>query len=143
MLNQIRRCLESPVVSPIHRDLVSVEQAKLDLSLQGETLLRFDHEPVRVECRVTRSEFEGWIAQELTEIKTCVEDLLTYTATPASQVDRVFLTGGSSLVPSVRAIFERRFGPERISAGGEFISVATRPEDGKMEPWHPPSRCPP
>jgi hypothetical chaperone protein len=36
----------------------------------------------------------------------------------------VFLTGGTSLVPAVRALFTRRFDPTKISGGGEFISVA-------------------
>lgn len=103
----------------------SVEQAKQDLSASGETVLRFDHDPVVVSRRITRAEFETWISQELTEIETCVDGLLASTGTLASQVDRVFLTGGSSLVPSVRAIFERRFGTERLAAGGEFISVAS------------------
>jgi len=40
-------------------------------------------------------------------------------------VDRVFLTGGSSLVPAVRRIFEARFDPERIRTGDEFTSVAS------------------
>ena len=39
-------------------------------------------------------------------------------------MDRVFLTGGSSFVPAVRRIFERRFGLERIEAGNEFVSIA-------------------
>jgi hypothetical chaperone protein len=39
-------------------------------------------------------------------------------------VDRVFMTGGSSLVPAVRALFEDRFGAARVVAGGEFVSVA-------------------
>ena len=103
----------------------AVEQAKLDLSRAGETLFRFDHAPVVVSRTITRVEFEGWIARELEAIESCVDDLLTSTATAATKVDRVFLTGGSSLVPSVRAIFARRFGEERISAGGEFISVAS------------------
>jgi hypothetical chaperone protein len=41
-----------------------------------------------------------------------------------SDVDRVFLTGGTSFVPSVRQIFVRRFGEERIRSGNEFTSVA-------------------
>jgi hypothetical chaperone protein len=103
----------------------AVEQAKLELSRGTETLLRFDHAPVLVERRITRAEFEGWIGKELAAIEACVEGLLDSTATPAAKVDRVFMTGGSSLVPAVRSIFARRFGEERISAGGEFISVAT------------------
>jgi len=39
-------------------------------------------------------------------------------------VDRVFLTGGSSFVPAVRRIFERRFGADRLDAGNEFVSIA-------------------
>jgi hypothetical chaperone protein len=37
----------------------------------------------------------------------------------------VFLTGGSSLVPAVRALFADRFGEERIRSGDELTSVAS------------------
>ena len=40
------------------------------------------------------------------------------------EIDRVFLTGGSSFVPAVRRIFERRFGADRVDAGNEFVSIA-------------------
>ena len=40
-------------------------------------------------------------------------------------IDRVFLTGGSSLVPAVRAIFHRRFEPSRIETGAELESIAS------------------
>lgn len=103
----------------------AVEQAKLELSQAGETLFHFDHDPVSVSRRITRTEFESWIGQELVAIETCIEGLLDSTGTTAAKVDRVFLTGGSSLVPAVRAIFARRFGEDRLSAGGEFVSVAT------------------
>jgi hypothetical chaperone protein len=41
---------------------------------------------------------------------------------------RVFRTGGASLVPAVRRLFETRFGTERVVAWGEFVSVA---QDGE------------
>ena len=40
------------------------------------------------------------------------------------EVDHVFLTGGTSLVPAVRKLFVARFGEGRISGGREFVSVA-------------------
>ena len=46
------------------------------------------------------------------------------TGLDAREVDRVFLTGGSSLVPAVRKIFEDRFDAQRIAGGSEFTSVA-------------------
>jgi molecular chaperone DnaK (HSP70) len=45
--------------------------------------------------------------------------------TRAADVQRVFMTGGTSFVPAVRRIFDERFGHEKIRAGGEMISVAT------------------
>jgi hypothetical chaperone protein len=39
-------------------------------------------------------------------------------------IDRVFLTGGTSLVPAVRRLFTNRFGPDQVMGGGEFVSVA-------------------
>ena len=39
-------------------------------------------------------------------------------------IDRVFLTGGTSLTTAVRTMFHRRFGAERIETGGEFESIA-------------------
>jgi hypothetical chaperone protein len=40
------------------------------------------------------------------------------------QIDHVFLTGGSSLVPAVRKIFTKVFGADKLTSGSEFTSVA-------------------
>ncbi len=103
----------------------SVEQAKIDLSRAEATDFTFCHDPVEIRRRITRVEFEGWIEPELAAIESCVDGLLDATGIQAKAVDRVFLTGGSSLVPAVRAIFARRFGAAKLSTGGEFISVAS------------------
>jgi hypothetical chaperone protein len=72
---------------------------------------------------VTRFQFEQWIAPELNQIADTVDLLLVTSGAMPADVDRVFLTGGSSFVPAVRAIFEARF-PGRILTGNEFTSVA-------------------
>ena len=41
-----------------------------------------------------------------------------------TQVDRVFLTGGTAFVPAVRRLFEDPFGAAKLAGGGEFVSVA-------------------
>jgi len=73
---------------------------------------------------VTRTQFEGWIAEELGRIETCIDGLLSSTGVPACAVDRVFLTGGTSFVPAVRRIFASRFGEAALRTGEEFTSVA-------------------
>lgn len=72
---------------------------------------------------VTRAEFERWIDPELTRIADTVDGLLASASATPADIDRVFLTGGTSFVPAVRSIFESRF-PGRITAGNEFTSVA-------------------
>ena len=78
---------------------------------------------VELRTRVSRSDFENWIAPELTQIAAAVDSLLTQTTLAPEKIDRVFLTGGTSFVPAVRRIFESRF-PNRVVTGDEFTSVA-------------------
>lgn len=103
----------------------AVEHTKTELSRRDESWLRFSDPPAEIEERVTRGDFETWIAEELGEIADCADRLLEGAGVPAAEVDRVFLTGGSSFVPAVRRIFEERFGADRIRSGGELISVAS------------------
>ena len=51
--------------------------------------------------------------------------LLSRAAVDSAAIDTVFLTGGSSYVPAVRRIFERRFVNATITGGEELTSVAT------------------
>jgi hypothetical chaperone protein len=102
----------------------SVQRVKIDLSSAMETEFVLDAETVHLRAAVTRTEFEGWIAPELQRIRVSLDDLLEKTGIAAAGVDRVFLTGGTSLVPAVRQVFVERFGQERVIGGEAFTSVA-------------------
>ncbi len=105
----------------LHR---SVQRVKIELSAHEQAVFRFSDGYIELEEAVTRSDFETWICGELGQISGCVDSLLQGAHVKPGQVDMVFLTGGSSLVPAVRRIFEDRFGEERIRTGNEFTSVA-------------------
>lgn len=105
----------------LHR---AVQDAKYELSVQEVATFSFRVPGIHVSQRVTRAKFEEWIADELHTIAMCVDRMLESSGAKPSEVDRVFLTGGSSFVPAVRDIFEHRFGRERIVGGSEFTSVA-------------------
>lgn len=103
----------------------SVQRTKSELSAREQAEFRFDDGPLALRATVERASFEGWIAEELAEISACVDRLLDDAAVAPAQIDRVFLTGGTSFVPAVHRIFAGRFGAERIRAGSEFTSVAS------------------
>jgi hypothetical chaperone protein len=102
----------------------AVSGAKAALSAAEEVELRFRHADFAVAAPLRRVDFERWIAPELARIAAAVDAALADAGVAPAAVDRVFLTGGSSLVPAVRRIFAERFGAARIVAGGEFVSVA-------------------
>jgi hypothetical chaperone protein len=103
----------------------AVERAKVDLSARDATRFVFHEPPVHIEHDLTRAQFDGWIAEETASMAACVDRLLEKAGVAAKDVDRVFMTGGTSFVPAVRALFDARFGADRIEAGGEMISVAS------------------
>jgi hypothetical chaperone protein len=102
----------------------AVQKTKYELSAAKESQFVFRVPGIHITEKVTRSDFERWIGEELHAIAHCLDDVLKRAELKASEIDRVFLTGGTSFVPAVRAIFEGRFGRERIVGGGEFTSVA-------------------
>jgi hypothetical chaperone protein len=107
----------------------SVQQVKFALSQSERADFLFrdtlkSHASIDLRIPVTRADFEAWIAEDLRSIEHCIDSLLTQAGIHPGEVDRVFLTGGTSFVPAVRRIFSSRFGEDRIRAGNEFTSVA-------------------
>ncbi len=103
----------------------SVQATKSALSDSDTCTFHFDDGSLCIEREVSRHEFEGWIAEELQAVGECVDELLARTGTTPEAVDRVFMTGGSAFVPSVRGLFADRFGEAKLTGGGELISVAS------------------
>jgi hypothetical chaperone protein len=102
----------------------AVQRTKLELSSRETTSFSFQVPGISISELVTRRHFETWIEEELQSIATCVDRLLHRVGVDPKDVDKVFLTGGSSFVPAVRKIFEAPFGAQRLVVGGEFTSVA-------------------
>jgi hypothetical chaperone protein len=120
-LHHLIRLIEDEAGYALYR---AVSAVKAELSQADRAVLRFEHAGLRVEQPIQRSAFEAWIAPELAQIGAAVDRVLAEASVGPDAVDRVFLTGGTSFVPAVRAVFTSRFGADRVSAGGEFVSVS-------------------
>ncbi|MBC8022290.1 MAG: Hsp70 family protein [Burkholderiales bacterium] len=115
------RLVESDQGYPLYK---AVSEAKEALSSVEVTRFSFKAAGFEIDSTVTRAQFESWIEPELEGIEEALEEALANASISHRDVDRVFLTGGSSFVPAVRRIFERRFGADRVDAGNEFVSIA-------------------
>jgi hypothetical chaperone protein len=98
----------------------AVSNLKQQLSSQKQAILSFEN----LSINITRADFEDWIADDINRIETALTTTLDNIAVKDGDIDEVFLTGGTSLVPAVRQLFAKRFGEDRINGGEELISVA-------------------
>jgi len=101
-----------------------VSAVKAALSSAPVARLQFAFDGFVIDQEITRADFEAWIAPDVARLGASVDQVLAQAGVAVEGIDRVFLTGGTSFVPAVRRIFEQRFGAAKISAGGEFVSVA-------------------
>jgi hypothetical chaperone protein len=98
----------------------AVEGSKVRLSRADVTELTFED----IATRITRDDFNAWIEDPLTSIGAALDRTLQKANVTARDVDAVFMTGGTSLVPAVHQLFAKRFGENKLRGGDELVSVA-------------------
>ncbi len=103
----------------------AISRLKMDLSVAATASFEFCAGSIRIRAEVSRSDFETWISPDLAAIEGAVDQAIERSGLRLDDIDRIFLTGGTSFVPAVRKIFQRRFYPARIETGGEFESIAS------------------
>jgi len=102
----------------------AVQDLKARLSTNKDALFHLATEAIQIEADVSRSEFNEWMSPELKLIEASLDGLMLKTNLPCSSVDKVVLTGGTSLVPAVREVFTSRFGENVVHSSDAFTSVA-------------------
>jgi hypothetical chaperone protein len=102
----------------------SVSAAKVALSSGRQAKFRFRESGIDIEETITRDDFEGWIAEDVARIGETVDEALAKAGLKAEQIDKVFLTGGSSFIPAIWKLFGERFGEHRLMTGDQFESIA-------------------
>ncbi len=110
----------------------SVERCKLELSQKEEGVLSFRARNIALEEPVSRAEWDAAIRPLVVRLEACVDGLMARLDHPS--IDAVFLTGGTSLVPAVRQLFEERF-PGRLLGDQVFTSVGAGLAVEAQETW--------
>jgi len=101
----------------------TVEAAKCALSNRDEAHIAFEYGYDSFDVVVTRRQFEKAIAEETKRLRLCIAGVVKAAALTPKEIDAVFITGGSSLVPAIRKIFADQFGEEKLKEANAFTSV--------------------
>ncbi len=118
-LGRLVRVVDDDLGLVLHR---AVEGAKVRLSAQGADRVALD--AIELDLPIARAGFEAWIGDDLAAIEQVLDDVLARAGATERDIDRVFATGGTSLVPAVRARLAARFGAAKLVGGEELTSVA-------------------
>jgi len=118
-IGRLVRLIDDELGLPLHH---AVEGAKVRLSSARADRVALAE--LDLDLAVARESFEQWIAEDLDAIDRVLDDVLARAQLVPRDIDRVFATGGSSLVPAVRARLVARFGATEIEGGDELTSVA-------------------
>lgn len=102
----------------------AVEAGKIALSDRDRT--RVTMERLNIDEEITRRQFESYIRNDLEAVDRAVAEALEQAGVGPRAVDAVFMTGGTSRVPAVRAVMARRFGAERIVEDSDELESVSR-----------------
>jgi hypothetical chaperone protein len=102
----------------------SVSAAKIALSSTDEAEFHFRHGNLAISEIIARRQFEEWIAEDVEQIAVTVDKALADAKLSPDDIDKVFLTGGSSFIPAIWKVFGERFGEARLNTGDQFESIA-------------------
>jgi hypothetical chaperone protein len=102
----------------------AIEKNKITLSSRDESQIIFESLRHKIEEKVTRIEFDTFIGEDISNIRSCVESTLSEAALSPQDIDVVFLTGGSSHIVCLKKIFQDMFGTDKIDQTNAFTSVS-------------------
>lgn len=101
-----------------------LEELKKTLSKRDVTRFEFHHTPIDITRDISRSELEANIRQLIDNSRETLLSTFNETDYEPSDVESVFLTGGSSQIPMFKAMVESVFGFGKLQEGDVFTSVA-------------------
>lgn len=102
-----------------------IEKAKINISNEQVTDFRFEQSGIVLNEAITYREFsETIISENLNKIMNYLERFLENKNINPTDIDAVFMTGGTSLLKTLQDAFAEKFGPSKLKSGDNFHSVA-------------------
>lgn len=101
----------------------AIEKAKCELSEREQAFIRFAERDLAISEEIGKREFETINADNFQQIARCIDDVVARSGLVPTQIDTVFLTGGTSRIPHIQTLFAERFGRTKLENRNAFTSV--------------------
>ncbi len=120
-----------------HTIAIAVEQAKIELTTAPTAGVSLGNFGDWAQFRFTRKDFDEAIADSVERVVTTVQRLFSDARTQAGDINTVFLTGGSSMVPALRAgilpCFREHKSPNPTCSAASASDCRSMPEASSPE----------
>jgi len=107
-----------------HRLAFAVEDGKIGLSARDHVAVPLTFLEAGLAVTATRPDFDRAIEARTDRLYTTARDCIAAAGLGPAAIDTIFLTGGSSRVPAVRAAIARAAPSARLAGGPDLLSVA-------------------
>ncbi|MSP74884.1 MAG: Hsp70 family protein [Rhodospirillaceae bacterium] len=107
-----------------HRLAFAVEDAKIVLSAEERAAVPLTFLEANLAITATRVDFNRAIEARMDRLHKTASDCIAAAGLRPAAIDTIFLTGGSSRVPAVRAAIGRAAPAARLAGGSDLLSVA-------------------
>src|SRR5688572_1997837 len=107
-----------------HRLAFAVEDAKIALSAEERAEVPLAFLEAGLAITATRAGFDRAIKARIIRLHRAASDCIAEAGLKPAAIDTIFLTGGSSRVPAVRAAIGRAAPSARLAGGSDLLSVA-------------------
>jgi len=87
----------------------AIEGAKCTLSDREQATISFAERDLCISEEIGKLEFESINQDNFQQIADCIDDVVARSGLLPTQIDSVFLTGGTSRIPRIQALFAQRF----------------------------------
>lgn len=121
-VNALRCLIQRNLGYPLRRE---VEAAKKRLSSVEETEIEFEKSDIHIHEQIMRDEFTHIIEHMLDKMMESIIEAEEKAGLSPGEIDMVLTTGGTSLIPAVRAMLIDRYGEDKLHQRDTFTSVAT------------------
>lgn len=120
---KVMRLLKLQEAKAGHALLQSVEQTKIDLTVEEDVVRALSNIGLDFEVEVSRTFFEQSIADYIDRISASLDECLMNAQVHSQEVDLIILTGGSSELPIINRLVQRKFPNAQLSKDDKFGSV--------------------
>lgn len=100
-----------------------IDEVKKKLSFVESENFVFNEQSIKINEIFTRLDLQEIMYPLLVRIEECIDESLGVSGIKVEKIDKVVMTGGSSLIPRVREMLGAKFGIEKLAEYDVFESV--------------------